>query len=395
MAQIAALEAEMAKVQKQLDAAKATYSSLQKQYNEQCRTHFPSLFPSSIQEAHHYLLSEASEKYRDDLRKREDAIRTLREAAALHEIETHKWQREHETYEDRINQLELELSSALEAHTHLDEQKQENLLLKETIDRMRFEMDEMRNAASSNTLLGSGHSSAANSMSKSLGAELAGKMMSWDMDPEGEGDSGEIMMSPETTVVDEDETEVEEDEDVIQTIITKRKRVRSIRFFFSSMLPFNRHSDLHVCRKYQVERQSCIPPEMLLRSLKSTRTARHNMIQPFSLSTTECRPSQSVNPLKRLSASKQTQYPNQSPYPRLRHVLQSRWTSKPILSKKNRSKSQNRNISRAWLHHHLPSCLPRRNQAPAKSFLATHHLRIIRSQRRTKKSASGAWPLRR
>jgi len=38
MAQIAALEAEMAKVQKQLDAAKATYSSLQKQYNEQCRT---------------------------------------------------------------------------------------------------------------------------------------------------------------------------------------------------------------------------------------------------------------------------------------------------------------------------------------------------------------------
>ena len=40
MAQIAALEAEMAKVQKQLDAAKATYSSLQKQYNEQCRTYF-------------------------------------------------------------------------------------------------------------------------------------------------------------------------------------------------------------------------------------------------------------------------------------------------------------------------------------------------------------------
>jgi len=225
MAQIAALEAEMAKVQKQLDAAKATYSSLQKQYNEQCRTyHFPLLFQLP-RGSLFILLSEASEKYRDDLRKREDAIRNLREAAALHEIETHKWQREHDTYEDRINQLELELSSALEAHTHLDEQKQENLLLKETIDRMRFEMDEMRHAASSNTLVGggSGHSSAMNTMSKSLGAELAGKM-NWDMDGEGEGDSGDIM-SPETTVVDEDETEVEEDEDVIQTIITKRKRV--------------------------------------------------------------------------------------------------------------------------------------------------------------------------
>jgi hypothetical protein len=110
---------------------------------------------------------------RNDLRKREAAICTLREAAALHEIETHKWQREDETYEDRINQLEVELSSALEAHTHFDEQKQENLLLKETIDRMRFEMDEMYNAASSNTLVGSGHSSAANTMSKNLGSELA------------------------------------------------------------------------------------------------------------------------------------------------------------------------------------------------------------------------------
>jgi hypothetical protein len=104
---------------------------------------------------------------------------------------------------------------------------------------MRFEMDEMRNAASSNTLLGSGHSSAANTMSKSLGAELAGKM-NWDMDGDGEGDSGEIM-SPETTVVDEDETEVEEDEDVIQTIITKRKRVCKHSYFIS---PFIYHSNL-------------------------------------------------------------------------------------------------------------------------------------------------------
>ena len=114
---------------------------------------------------------------------------------------------------------------------------------------MRFEMDEMRNAASSNTLVGSGHSSAANTMSKSLGAELAGKM-NWDMDGDGEGDSGEIM-SPETTVVDEDETEVEEDEDVIQTIITKRKRVRK-HFYLFLISPFNCHSNLpvrHVCRK--------------------------------------------------------------------------------------------------------------------------------------------------
>jgi hypothetical protein len=50
------------------------------------------------------------------------------------------------------------------------------------------------------------------------------------MDGKGEGNSGKIM-SLEATVVDEDETE----EDVIQTIITKRKRVCSILF----ISPFN------------------------------------------------------------------------------------------------------------------------------------------------------------
>jgi hypothetical protein len=124
----------------------------------------------------------------------------------------------------------------LEAHTHRDEQKQGNVLLKETIDRMLFEMDEMCNAASSNTLVGSGHSSAANTMSKNLGSELAGKMnlgYGWG----GEGDSGEIM-SPETTVVDEDETEDETEEDVIQSIIAKRKRVCNIFIYFAFQLTF-------------------------------------------------------------------------------------------------------------------------------------------------------------
>jgi hypothetical protein len=58
--------------------------------------------------------------------------------------------------------------------------------------------------------------------------------MNWDMDGEGEGNSGEIM-SPETTVVDEDETE---EEDVIQTIITKRKRVCNIFIYFAFQLSF-------------------------------------------------------------------------------------------------------------------------------------------------------------
>lgn len=120
------------------------------------------------------------------------------------------------SYEDRIEQLEVELSLAQQAHAQLAVQKQENLVLKETIDRMRFDMDEMRNAAT-NATAGSGPSSAANSISKSLGAELMGKMGgSWDGEDEDEG--GELDM-------DEDEDTEDDEEDVIQTIITRKKRV--------------------------------------------------------------------------------------------------------------------------------------------------------------------------
>lgn len=166
-----------------------------------------------------------SEKYREDLRQREETIRNLRDAASLHDLENAKWAKEHENYEERIAQIEAELSLAQQAHSQLDEQKQENMLLKETIDRMRFDMDEMRNNASA---LGanSGHSSSSNTISKSLGAELAGKMKgAWGIEeniPEDEPDDA----SEGSTVVEAEESDSTEGEDVIQTIITRKKRVR-------------------------------------------------------------------------------------------------------------------------------------------------------------------------
>ena len=121
----------------------------------------------------------------------------------------------------------------MEAHTELDEQKQENLLLKETIDRLRFEMDEMRASATVAVPgAGSGTSSAANTMSKSLGAELAGKMR-WMDEDEGAED---LSSDTSTAVEDEDETAGEEEEDVIQTIITKRKRVSLSQVFIISII---------------------------------------------------------------------------------------------------------------------------------------------------------------
>ena len=168
----------------------------------------------------------ASEKYRDDLRQREEMIRNLREAASLHEVENTKWAKEHENYEERITHLEMDLSIAQQAHAQLDEQKQENLLLKETIDRMRFDMDEMRNSATSAATGGgsSGQSSAANTVSKSLGAELMGKMRGgWGMGDEEEDEEAED--GSLGALVDVDKDEDTESEDVIQTIITRKKRV--------------------------------------------------------------------------------------------------------------------------------------------------------------------------
>ncbi|OJA15153.1 hypothetical protein AZE42_04685 [Rhizopogon vesiculosus] len=196
--QIAALESEIAKLQKSLENARSSYQSLQKQYQEQCAE---------------------SERYRNQLRRRDQEIKDCQDAAALHSLEGIKWAKEASSYEDRLVHLEEELSIAQQAHAQLDEQKQENLMLKETIDRMRFDMDEMRNAAT-NAAAASGPSSAANTVSKSLGAELMGQMGgSWEHEDDGvekEGDSGELDL-------DEDE-DTEDEEDVIQTIITRKKR---------------------------------------------------------------------------------------------------------------------------------------------------------------------------
>ena len=167
-----------------------------------------------------------SERYRNTLRKRDQEIKDFKDAAALQSIENNKWAKEHDNYEERLAHLEAELAIAQQAHAQLDEQKQENLMLKETIDRMRFDMDEMRNSATSAAMGGSsGGSSAPSSVSKSLGAELLGKMKGgWGMEEDGEEEEeGDVDGFGDLEV--EGDSDGTEGEDVIQTIITRKKRV--------------------------------------------------------------------------------------------------------------------------------------------------------------------------
>jgi hypothetical protein len=153
-----------------------------------------------------------SEKYRNTIRAKDDEIKELTHMMERSSNEEEKKDQVRLASEIRVSQLEEELIAMRAAEGNLDLQKAENMLLKETIDRLRFELDELSNAVATGST--TGHSSVVGTLSKSLGAEMARSMQehfdSLDRhEDEGvvEGDSGE-------------ETEGEE----IQTIIT-RKRV--------------------------------------------------------------------------------------------------------------------------------------------------------------------------
>lgn len=173
---------------------------------------------------------------------RDNEIMQLKERDSINHLDMRRMEDEHDSFICQIRNLEEELVAAQKTQAALDEQKQENMALKEIIDRMRFEMDEMRVAAASGLNV-SGGSSAKNTISKSLGAEM---MKLTDMF--GKED---VPVERDDQEEEEEEEEVEtEGEDVIQTIITRTKRVSIPQSMFDTlsetMLP---------CRKLVVERR--------------------------------------------------------------------------------------------------------------------------------------------
>lgn len=104
--------------------------------------------------------------------------------------------RERDYLQGRITSLEIELKEAKEIIEMLEEQKNENLQLKETIDRLRLDLDEIRtqaraqadlkNNSASSTLSrsASGRESIPITLSKSLGRELARRFADQDEDEE-------------------------------------------------------------------------------------------------------------------------------------------------------------------------------------------------------------------
>ncbi|KAF7324535.1 hypothetical protein MKEN_00494400 [Mycena kentingensis (nom. inval.)] len=189
--QIATLETEVAKLTRALDNARMGYANLQKQYQDQLVV---------------------SERYRIDLRERDEALRLEREAAERVQLDVHKLEAEEEQYVTRIVALEEELALAQQAQNALDEQRKENMLLKETIDRLRFDLDELRSSGASGR-----PETASSTISRSLGAELAENMRDWG-GWKDEEDGARVIPGG-----DEEEDDADGD-DVVQTILTRRGR---------------------------------------------------------------------------------------------------------------------------------------------------------------------------
>ena len=208
--QISALEAEISKLQKGLEGTRASYHSLQKQYQEQCSE---------------------SERHRLSLRHRDAEIKEFADLAALHLTEVDKLNKEQQVLEDQVNQLTADLELAQQAYVSLDEQKAENVGLKETIDRLRFELDEMRsNAASALEQSKETATGNASSVGKTLGAEMVRAGVDPNAPPQNSTQQEEE--SEDETIVDETINQESSDGEYIQTVITKtRKRVRSPPFF--------------------------------------------------------------------------------------------------------------------------------------------------------------------
>ncbi|EJD35443.1 hypothetical protein AURDEDRAFT_188738 [Auricularia subglabra TFB-10046 SS5] len=190
------LEGEVTKLQKALENSRASYQSLQKQYQEQ--------------------IAESS-KYRSSLLRKDQDLKEAEENAAAHFEEMNKWKNSHEVAENTITNLQNELQILRQAQQSLHEQKQENLMLKETIDRLRFDLDELRTAKSAAAAGASGPASLAGTLSRSLANELKAQLAAEPLDesPNRSREEEEIV----------EETERGSDDDYVETIIKRRKKV--------------------------------------------------------------------------------------------------------------------------------------------------------------------------
>lgn len=127
------------------------------------------------------------ENTRSQLQSKEGELRHAKRSAESHTTDMGKWQTERKFLEDRIKKLQIELQELHHAREILEEQKQANLELKATIDRLKYDLEEQRNRNSGSNASNSRPSSFAGSLGPTFGEELKRAMASEQYDDEGSG----------------------------------------------------------------------------------------------------------------------------------------------------------------------------------------------------------------
>jgi len=133
--------------------------------------------------------------------------------------------------EAEVKRLEGELATARQAESVLETQKQENLQLKETIDRMRFDLEEAKNNA---TNAGKGHgrtatsnSSAEGTLSRNLGDEINRRLLDAQTVSEEENDDDNAGESDVETVVTIQRTRVRAAASFVPGAVADQQKVGS------------------------------------------------------------------------------------------------------------------------------------------------------------------------
>lgn len=123
--QISALEGEIQKVGKNLSSQRQLYSHLKRQYEEQC---------------------EEAEKLKDLVRIKEEELSNTERNLTFFSMERRAWTEDRERLESALIKLEKNAEAAQQHENELVRQRDENLYLKETIDKLKLDLEEIRSS---------------------------------------------------------------------------------------------------------------------------------------------------------------------------------------------------------------------------------------------------------
>ncbi|WAR60435.1 hypothetical protein PtB15_9B374 [Puccinia triticina] len=140
-----------------------------------------------------------SEKLRTQLNLKEEELRCTNRSIQSHASEVKKWELDRQMREEHIKNLNMELQELQTTREILEEQKQANLDLKATIDRLKYELDEQRTRNAGSSVADSRPTSIAGSLSQNLGEEFKKAISTGDYGPQE--DSGSDTSGDETAEI--------------------------------------------------------------------------------------------------------------------------------------------------------------------------------------------------